>query len=128
MSTKKYRPYFTLPELVLLKDSVSNQSVSSPQHAGLYNYLYKFISDIQDGLRQANHTLKPSLAESLELDPPAGDSSSIIPALLEHFNHKGFTDLSPAQIRILQEHRYINDLMSPTEERVYEVQNGLAFK
>jgi hypothetical protein len=61
MSTKKYRPYFTLPEL----SYITIQVIKEGSNPILERYLKKYISDIKEGFKQENHTLKPSIEEKL---------------------------------------------------------------
>jgi hypothetical protein len=68
VAAKKYRPYFTLAELKVLQQSV--HATISPEKRALNIYLNKFISDIEHGFRQENHTLKPSITERLGFDEP----------------------------------------------------------
>ena len=63
MSTQKYRPYLTLNELVILTDAISGIE----KYQALHRYLTKYVRDIKDGFRRANHTLAPTIEEKLEL-------------------------------------------------------------
>jgi hypothetical protein len=114
MSVKKYRPYFTLPELKALRDSV-------PTIPTLYSYLDKFIRDIEDGFRSANHTLKPSMAEKLgAITPPVDIKSRDVQTLLDIFMvNKSYIGMSPAEISNLQAYRFENDMMHESEEDSY---------
>lgn len=115
-ATKKYRPYFTLPELKTISSALKNtQSPSLP----LVRYIDKYISDIEAGLRQESFTLAPSIEQKLGLTSPA--KSSTITDLVTLYNSQGnFESFTPAQIKLLQEHRYLQGLMSPEEESEYE--------
>ena len=116
---KKYRPYFTLAELEILSSSLRSSQNPSIH---LLRYLDKFISDIKAGLRKENHTLKPSLAESLELEPSSESFSDepTIQALLTYHAKRGFIGLSVYNIHRLQMYRYENDLMDSQEESQFE--------
>ena len=70
MSTRKYRPYFTLAELKHLHSLCHSSNQVSP----LTGYLGKYISDIESGYRIANHTLAPSVEQKLGFSPPSADS------------------------------------------------------
>jgi hypothetical protein len=65
MSTKKYRPYFTLAELKTLEFATQTGST----FAGVNKYLRKYISDIEHSFRKENHTLKPTMEERLGFSP-----------------------------------------------------------
>ena len=96
--TKKYRPYFTLPELRhLVAVLVSTEPTSS-----MCRYLQRYLLDVESGFRQANHIGSPSLESSL-----------------------GFESEPRSKFESEQQYRYDNDLMSPTEEYEYEVSQGL---
>ena len=114
---KKFRPYFTLPELEVISSAL--KSSQSPQ-IGLIRYVDKFISDIQNGYRKENHTLKPSLEESLGFSKPSETSYVSIEYLMEVYEKTGFQSMTPGQILKIQLHRYENDLMSSEEETAFE--------
>jgi len=122
--TKKYRPYFTLPELEVI--SIGLKTVT-PVHVDLIRYLDKYISDIKSGLRQENHTLLPSMEQKLGFTEPKNDLGYSIESLIQTYNSSGFTLLNPAQIVLVQEYRYENDLMSSQEEIEYEKSMGINF-
>lgn len=126
MSTKKYRPYFTLLELKYLSDTLK---LSHPPNIYMIRYMDKYISDIEAGFREPNHALKPSLEEKLDM---------MHESLNEDLNSRGaqlfnlytsqqntFKSFSPKDIEVLQEYRYSNNLMSNIEETQYEFSLGL---
>lgn len=128
MSTKKYRPYFSLSELHLLLDACATQAGKSPAHASMHSYLYKYIRDIDDGLRKENHITKPTILQSLELDEGESTVNNTNPytktpeQCYAEYVLRGSTyiGLSPARIATIQQYRYENDLFSPEEEAEYE--------
>ena len=131
---KKYRPYFTLPELETI--SAHLRLGSNPPH-NLIRYVDKFISDAREGYRKESHTLnpRPTLEESLgfklpSLDLESSPSSHEIPieTLMEQYKVSGFSGMSSAQILRVQQYRYENDMMSPDEEPIWETNNGVQFK
>lgn len=124
MSTKKYRPYFTLSELEHITQCVKS---NNPLNLSLIQYLDKYILDIKSGHRQENHTLKPTISESLGFTRPESPNDSINPELLLQIYHRdsGFKSLSIREIKILQKYRYENDLMSPEEESTYLASEGV---
>ena len=96
--SKKYRPYFTLPELRhLVSVLVQHEPTSS-----MCRYLQRYLLDVESGFRQANHVGLPSVEQSL-----------------------GFTAEPRTRHESEQQYRYDNDLMSPTEEYEYEVSQGI---
>lgn len=97
--TRKYRPYFTLPEL---RHVVSVMIASEPT-SSLCRYLSRYLFDIENGYRTANHTGLPSLEDKL------GFSNSA----------------SKTKLESEQQYRYDNDLMSSTEEYEYEKSQGV---
>lgn len=131
---KKYRPYFTIPELETI--STHLRLGSNPPH-NLIRYVDKFISDAKEGYRKESHTLnpRPTLEESLgfklpSLDLESSPSSHEIPIeqLMAKYKIFGFLDMSSSQIKRVQQYRYENDMMSPEEEIVWETNNGANFK
>lgn len=130
---KKYRPYFTLPELETI--SAHLRLGSNPPH-NLIRYIDKFISDAKEGYRKESHTLnpRPTLEESLGFKLPSLDLESSpspqdsIEALMEQFKVSWFRGMSSSQIMRVQQYRYENDMMSPEEEIVWETNNGANFK
>jgi hypothetical protein len=131
--TKKYRPYLTLPNLEVISTSLkgsigASHPGSSTETLSLIRYIDKYISDIKSGLRESNHTLAPTISESLGLsDAPKNDLGYSLESLLETYNSTGFTLLNSAQITIILEYRYENDLMSEQEEIQYEKDMGINF-
>lgn len=127
--TKKYRPYFTLPELNHILESLKNRTEPS---VGLISYLERYISDIKAGYRVENLTTSPSLAQRLDLVPRApSDLDSANPEQLLQIYHRDgntFKSLSIREIKILQEYRYSNDMMTPEEESIYQESQGVQFK
>jgi hypothetical protein len=96
--SKKYRPYFTLPELRhLVLVLVQVEPTSS-----MCRYLQRYLLDVESGFRQPNHTGAPSLEQSL-----------------------GFEKESRTKHESEQQYRYDNDLMSQQEEYEYEVSQGI---
>ena len=98
--TRKYRPYFTLPELRHLVSVL----VQAEPTSGLCRYLSRYLLDVESGYRSPNHTGSPSLEDKL-----------------------GFSSSNNARTKheSEQQYRYDNDLMSPQEEYEYEVSQGI---
>jgi len=117
MSTKKYRPYFTLPELEMLYKFLPAGSNTF----ALHRYLGKFISDIKAEHRVANITLKPTLADNLGFSP--SPEPILTPEMLYHkyraqSNGVGMT--KEERDKAL-EYGYQNDLLNPQEDAEYEM-------
>lgn len=94
MTVKKYRPYFSLPELKELQSLVHSKNRLSP----LSRYLDKYILEIEAGHRDSSLTLKPTLEQELGFDESA----------------KIQTDFEKQN-----QSRYEQGLMSPEEELTY---------
>lgn len=96
--SKKYRPYFTLPELRhLVSVLVQHEPTSS-----MCRYLQRYLLDVESGFRQANHVGLPSVEQSL-----------------------GFEKEAKTKHESEQQYRYDNDLMSSQEEYEYEKSQGI---
>lgn len=120
MSAKKYRPYFTLPELKILQGSLSaSQNLG---HVGIINYLSKYITDIESGYRKENHTLKPDMLSSLtESSPePTQNVTDKVLSLLSRYKASYFSGMTPAEISQVNQLRYENGLMTKDQEEEYE--------
>lgn len=96
---KKYRPYFTLPELRHLVSVL----VQAEPTSSLTRYLSRYLLDVESGYRAANHIGSGGVAEKLGFGDPESRT--------KHESE--------------QQYRYDNDLMSPQEEYEYEVSQGL---
>lgn len=119
--SKKYRPYFTLPELRILQGSLS--SSQNLGHVSLINYLSKYISDIEAGHRKENMSLKPDLLTSLqESDKHVMTESDVGKAfsLLQRYKVGYFSGMTPAEISQVNQLRYENGLMTKEQEEEYE--------
>lgn len=116
MSTKKYRPYFTLAELKEIESALSVKA--SP----LLTYISKYIRDIEDGFRSPNHSLKPTMSEKLGFTAPSPDTRGRdIQTLLDIYSvNQSYIGMTPAEIESLESYRYSNDLMTAEEEIQYE--------
>lgn len=93
---RKYRPYFTLSELRVLESEVSTHS--------LKRYLTRFIRDIDEGFLDAAITVSDPIEVKLGMRTAPSDKT---------------------KYEIEQQRRYINDEMSPEEERTYELKQGV---
>ena len=129
--TKKYRPYFTLPELEYLASSVRASSVNAGESPpiDLLRYLERYILDIKEGFRKENHTLAPTLTQKLELDdsPKETSAQKLVRAQNLYTAWQANCTLSIPELELVEEYRYLHDLMSPTEESKYESKKGITF-
>lgn len=129
-STKKYRPYFTLPELEFLASAVRTSSVQENQvpPIDLLRYLERYIEDIRAGFREANHTLAPTISQRLELeDAPTSAPARKLDGAILYAAWQANCTLTIAELAAVQEYKYLNDLMTPAEEKAYEAKNGITY-
>lgn len=101
---KKYRPYFSLPELKHLH----SLSLADNQLSSITRYLGKYILDVDSGYRVASINIAPSLEDKL-----------------------GFTESAARGDKTIfmkeQERRYLANEMNAMEEQIYESSLGLSF-
>lgn len=126
MATKKFRPYFSTDELRTLIAALKEKP--TPERTALIRYLEHYSLKIDSGLFQPAITLKPSLEDQLELgntvtESLARKSSKRLQAFLKW--QKDHSSCTPAELTLVQEYRYENDLMSAEEESSYEEALGL---
>lgn len=134
LSSQKFRPYFTLSELRALAHYTKTARTSEQYPApplDLIRYLDRYILDIEQGLRKESMTLAPTMLDRLGLsDTPAGAGQSGQSALDSKTLFAAWqanATLSVREIIAVQQYRYENDLMSPTEESAHEKANGISF-
>lgn len=115
---KKYRPYFSIEEIQTIITALKNEI--NPD-TSLLKYLERYVFEIEEGFRKANHTLGPSMLEKLgvekEKEPPKFNPITINKLYEQTYS---FTGMSAKQIEVLQTYRYNNNLMTPSEELSYE--------
>lgn len=117
MSEKKYRPYFTLSELKEILDACKFSG--SPKLIPSIRYLETYILGIESGIRQPNHTPKPTLGSLISSKQESSYSGRSISTLLILYSDSGYSGMTLPEISALQEHRFDHDLMSPEEELHY---------
>jgi hypothetical protein len=125
---KKYRPYFTLPELHEIITALKSQP--TPNRMTLIKYLEKYCLEITHSVREESYTANPrkTLSQRLELDDPSDiPTISIIPQPIQITGEAAYQKqlinplhCTPKEIEAAMEYRYLNDLMSPDEEKQYE--------
>lgn len=121
--TKKYRPYFTLPELTEIITCL--KSNPTPKRMTLVRYLEKFCWEITHSVREEAYTSNPrqTLAQKLGLEDTAIEEPTIPQITGEAAYQKQLINplhCTPNEIALAMEYRYTNNLMSPTEEFEYE--------
>lgn len=123
MSTPKYRPYFTVPELEELIGAL--KSAPNPRRLQIARYLEGFILQIKLGVRKENHTLQPSMEQKLGFDEGVPLSHAITG---EAAYNKWITSPSSCTIKEIEEAMtwaYTNDKLTPEQEREFEESQGL---
>jgi len=124
MTTKKYRPYLSVDELTAILSALKARPASSI--LPLITYLDGYLTDITRGTRSANMETKASFIETLHAtndNPKIGEDK----ALSAFAKWQNFPEsVSPAELNIVQEYRYMKDLMTTEEEIDYETANGLS--
>ncbi len=124
MSTHKFRPYFTGPELDYI---ISCLKSSSNPNIPLIQYLEGFKLKIDHGIVSASLLLKPTIEQKLGLDEETNHRQVIAETTARNLydiwsmNPDARAKMTPKQLQMIQEYRYTNDLMSPTEENEYEL-------
>lgn len=125
-SNKKYRPYFTLSELETLRDLVA--ASSNPSNQSLYKYLFQYCRDISEGLRVSAISIKPTILDSLELtDSPTTNKPSPEQSHNLFLAWQANATLTPREHEIVLAYRYNHGMLSPEEEKRYEISQGINF-
>ena len=124
MAVKKYRPYFTLPELRAILETQQ----ASGRNPALIQYLERFIADTEMGLRKENLSLAPSLGDRLGGTVHGGQDNSepFNPeGLMLMYRTHGYAGMTPVQMLRIKRHRYDTGDMSREEMREYEAEQGV---
>lgn len=121
---KKYRPYFTAEELVEICACL--KSNPTPKRMALVKYLERFLLDIQHSIRAPAYTEtpRPTIGQKLGFDvipvePKISGEAAYQKQLINPLR------CTPHEIEAAMEYRYLNDLMSPEEEKRYEESLGI---
>lgn len=117
-SAIKFRPSLSLSEIHTLLSYI-------PAHeSSLRKKLEIFTLKAQHGITQASHvaTGRATLADSLGFTSPidAYQSNQTIEELLQVYNTNPKV-LTHAQLARVNQHRYVNDMMTPEEEAAHEI-------
>jgi hypothetical protein len=115
---QKYRPYFTAPELSEIIASLKENP--TPNRLAISRYLESFNLKITHGVISPSHTLEPSIEQKLGFAP---DSQIELPSEEKLFSiwKASPTLLNPSEIARVLDYRYRNNLMTPEEEKAYEI-------
>ncbi len=119
--TKSYRPYFTLPELQEIITCL--KSHPTPSRLSLVRKLGFFISKIENEAvsPQYIHNPRPTLAQKLELEESTPENTEIIGEAAYQKHLSSPNSCTPKEIAASMEYMYTHNLMSPQQEREYEV-------
>lgn len=127
--TKKYRPSLTMTQITTLIELCKNQQPMSPNIMDVLSVLAPYYTKIQLGTVQPNHTVsnKPKTPADLLTELGCNDSTgeSYISTNMskahywEQCYNKLLTNgpdlLTAEELAGAQEHRYLNNLMTPEE-------------
>ena len=116
MSTKQYRPYLSHPAI---KEIIRCLETAPTTSLPLLTYLRQYEFKISQEFLQPQHTLAPSLTERLgESIPQASPKKS--PADLFRQWQENPSSILPSDFPIVQQYRWENSLMTPSESAQYE--------
>lgn len=110
--TIKYRPSFTLDEIQTILSFIP------PSCGEIRRKLEVFTLKAQHGITKPSHVAlgTQSMAQSLGFSAtPAADMTTLV----DLYRHNR-SILSPVQLTKVLEHMYLNDLLSPEEQSLYE--------
>lgn len=120
---KQYRPYLTLPQLHAINQALQS-GASAIQNAGLIRYISRIIREAEDGTREANNVLAPSIEQKLGLEDPSTEPSFRFSSADLYKQWRNNIPLTPAQIQAALNYGYEHDLLTQVEEREYERSMG----
>jgi hypothetical protein len=118
---KKYRPYLTPSEIQEI--SLALKQSPTPARLHIAQYLERFILEINHGIRESSYTPKPrpTLSQELGFDPPTpNDLSDIGKVAYKFYQEHGPESCTPKQLQDALSYMYLNDLMTPEQEKEYE--------
>lgn len=116
-SAQKFRPYFTAPELQEIISCL--KSHPSTRRLQIAQYLEGFLLKINHGIVSVAHTTRPSIEQKLGFAPIPAPHNLTGEAAYQKWLISPLT-ATPKEIEEAQNWRYLNDLMSPEEEKEYE--------
>lgn len=120
--TKKYRPYLTATEIQEI--SLSLKQSPTPARLHIAQYLERFIIEINHGIRQESYIPKPkpTLSQELGFEPlPTNEGLADVGLIAYKFYQEhGAASCTPKQLQDALSYMYLNDLMSPDQEKEYE--------
>lgn len=135
-SQNKYRPTFTAPQLArilhLAQESYINAHTADicPLDRVIVQTLAPFIAKIESGVKEAAYNTVPRIPIhdllGFEINPGAEQKETVVQDKVAYNAacYKMYSE-NPARITVKQieaarEHMYVNDLMSATQEQLYE--------
>ena len=121
--SKLWRPYLSLPKIEHIC-SLLSQDLSTPAAKTAYNKLFRIKLEAEIGLRQAAHTLKPTLLQKLEGQVQSEETVQPSESLWEIYNTNP-ASLSLVQIRAAKTYGWEQGLMSQVEAVLFEKEIGL---
>lgn len=128
IGTQKFRPYFSPPELLELISALREHP--TPARMNLIHYLDTFAMKIERGTMQPQHVFKGTVKEQLvaamglgDIPPPSGLSDSQINEKWEASPNS----CSPLELQKVLHYRFLNNLMTPEEEKMYMTNNGVNY-
>lgn len=132
MTTKKYRPYFSLSELEEISSALKSSTQSSPSQSKLQiaKYIDKYILEIRFGTRAPSYSTLPSMLERLELvdvssSAPSDSISTLDPESCWAKWKQSPQSCTVPEIEKARAWAYENDKMTEQEEIEYEKEQGI---
>jgi hypothetical protein len=110
-----YRPSLTLDEIQFI---LGRLSCDAEHHAALRRKLEVFTLKAQHGITKASHVKVGRSSKAAELG--FEDDETITTLLDLYSNPESRELLSVRQMAKINHHRYVNDMMTPEEEKQYE--------
>lgn len=110
-----FRPSLTLAEITFLLSHVRWDDANQP---ALLRKLEVFTLKAKHGITKASHLRVGKQSDAAKL---GFEDDKTMGTLLEFYNNPESRELlSPAQLQRVQYHRYMEDMMTPEEEKAYE--------
>jgi hypothetical protein len=122
IGTKKFRPYFTAPELLELISALKESP--TPARMNLIRYLETFSIKIERGVMEPSHVIEGTKSEKTIqamgfAEIPADLAEKISPVQLYDKWKSNPTECSPAELEKVIQYRWENGLMTESESADY---------